>query len=155
MVDDEIDVSSGEDPHYVPISQEHLGVAAHVVHFSSEACTSGVDFGQIRSIQFCTGDNGHCRSRNNICGMLIRFWDVDHPLTLGQWIREIEGTRIELQRGKTPIETTIWYTQITTMLPPTHQSNHGKVAGIRLVSSKGQVRDIRFGDASSMLCVRY
>lgn len=155
-MDGEIEVSLGEDPHSVAISREHLYVAAYVVQYKREACTSGVELRQVRSIRFSTGDDGHCRSGDNLCGILIRFWDTDHPLILGQWIKEIEGTCIELQQGEMVVEIGIWYTQVKSSgMAPRSNNNYGRVAGIRLVSSKGQRREVRLGNTSAMLFVQY
>lgn len=86
--------------------------------------------------------------------MLVRFWDIDQPLILGQWIREIEGTCVELQQGEQIVEIAVWYTPIGFGLAPKFRDNHGTVAGIRLVSSKGQVQEIRLSESSALLFVQ-
>lgn len=155
-MNDETRVSPSEDVNSVVISRKHLDAASHV-NSLLEAYTSGVSLCQARSIHFSRGDDGHCRSRDNVCGMLIRFWGADHPLILGQWIREIEGTCIELQQGETLTDIAIWYTQVTpSKIPPkiASASNYGRVAGIRLATSNGQVREIRFVNTQGTLFVQ-
>ena len=129
-------------------SKEYPGLLAYV-NPDRRFYLSGVNFNRARSIRFSTGDEGRCRTRQDLCGMLIQFWDIDHALVLGQWIRELEDTRIELQQGEQLTELGVWYSRASAVsVPKRSADNDSRVAGIRVATSRGQQREVHVSHAS-------
>ncbi|KAI9147449.1 hypothetical protein HJFPF1_12470 [Paramyrothecium foliicola] len=138
------------------IMPKHLEMASYVNRYYRDASTSGVNLDQVQCVHFSRGADGHSRLPDNICGMLVEFWDSSHPLILGQWVEKVDGASIQFQQGERIVEIGIWYMQEDPRLSaPRTQNNCGRVAGIRVTTSNGQRKECRFTGANNLLFVLY
>ncbi|KAH7324434.1 hypothetical protein B0I35DRAFT_424165 [Stachybotrys elegans] len=154
---DELEAVPMDDENTVVITGEHLDLSWHVHDYYAVSFALGANIGQVRSMHFSQGRPGHCRSRDNITGMLIRFWNSDQTLVLGQWIEPIKDGFIQLQKSEKLIGISIAYYEAWphSLVPGDGSDSRGRIMGIRLVTSQGRAKRIKIVNEAYLRWIPY
>lgn len=134
-----------------PSIYEDDGTGSYIIH-GRGTCYTRACLTQIRRIRISIGVNGRSRTTLHISGLCLDYYNAERPAIVGQWISEFDSLDLSSREVLTEIST--WTSRESANLS-CGRTEVGRVTGIRIVTSEGQVKQINLVDTNRQVHVRF
>lgn len=128
----------------IPISPSHLVLSSHPYRrFGLGSVATSVKLDKVRRIRISAGLDGHCRTPLHVSGLMFEFWHSTRRIIIGQWFQQV-GI-LEIGEDDKLSHIGLWHSQYHC---PPYVENLGMFTGIKLITSRGLCREVRYGIAT-------